>query len=151
MAQLDRNPEGLKMGELSARLMVTGGNVTGITDQLEEEGGSCGSPTQTTAAPIGGKLTPAGRGCSPTWRGPRALGRRPVRGIERPEKEQTIACSPSSSTGCSDPGVVAPNDKGEERRIDGEMNAALAAGNRTPIAGYQAKHFLWSRRQGRRR
>jgi DNA-binding MarR family transcriptional regulator len=38
MAQLDRSPEGLRMGELSRRLMVTGGNVTGITDQLVKEG-----------------------------------------------------------------------------------------------------------------
>jgi DNA-binding MarR family transcriptional regulator len=38
MAQLERCPEGLKMGELSKRLMVTGGNVTGITDLLEREG-----------------------------------------------------------------------------------------------------------------
>jgi DNA-binding MarR family transcriptional regulator len=38
MAQLERVPEGLKMGELTRRLMVTGGNVTGITDMLEEEG-----------------------------------------------------------------------------------------------------------------
>jgi DNA-binding MarR family transcriptional regulator len=38
MAQLERHPEGLKMTELSRRLMVTGGNVTGITDQLEQEG-----------------------------------------------------------------------------------------------------------------
>jgi enoyl-CoA hydratase/carnithine racemase len=27
--------------------------------------------------------------------------------------------------------------------MDAEMNAALAAGNRAPIAGYQAKHFIW--------
>jgi len=38
MAQLERHPEGLRMGELSRRLMVTGGNVTGITDQLVKEG-----------------------------------------------------------------------------------------------------------------
>ncbi len=38
MAQLERHPEGLKMTELSRRLMVTGGNVTGLTDQLEKEG-----------------------------------------------------------------------------------------------------------------
>lgn len=38
LAQLDRHPDGLKMGELSKRMMVTGGNVTGITDQLEKEG-----------------------------------------------------------------------------------------------------------------
>jgi DNA-binding MarR family transcriptional regulator len=38
MAQLERAPEGLKMNELSRRMMVTGGNVTGITDQLTTEG-----------------------------------------------------------------------------------------------------------------
>jgi DNA-binding MarR family transcriptional regulator len=38
MAQLERNPDGLRMSELSKRLMVSGGNVTGITDQLEREG-----------------------------------------------------------------------------------------------------------------
>ena len=38
MAQLERAPQGLKMSELSQRMMVTGGNVTGITDGLEEEG-----------------------------------------------------------------------------------------------------------------
>ena len=38
MAQLERKPEGLRMSELSKRMMVTGGNVTGVTDQLEKEG-----------------------------------------------------------------------------------------------------------------
>jgi DNA-binding MarR family transcriptional regulator len=38
MAQLERAPEGLKMNEVSRRMMVTGGNVTGITDQLVAEG-----------------------------------------------------------------------------------------------------------------
>ncbi|MCR6479928.1 MarR family transcriptional regulator [Variovorax sp. ZS18.2.2] len=38
MSQLERSPEGLKMNELSRRMMVTGGNVTGITDQLVTEG-----------------------------------------------------------------------------------------------------------------
>jgi len=37
MAQLERHPDGLRMGELSRRMMVTGGNITGITDQLERE------------------------------------------------------------------------------------------------------------------
>src|SRR2546430_15467715 len=38
MAQLERSAGGLRMNELSRRLMVSGGNVTGITDQLEREG-----------------------------------------------------------------------------------------------------------------
>jgi DNA-binding MarR family transcriptional regulator len=37
MAQLERHPQGLRMGELSKRMMVTSGNVTGIADQLEKE------------------------------------------------------------------------------------------------------------------
>lgn len=38
LAQLYRKPDGLKMKELSRNLMVTGGNVTGLTDELEREG-----------------------------------------------------------------------------------------------------------------
>ena len=37
MAQLERYPDGLTMGELSRRMMVTGGNITTIVDQLEKE------------------------------------------------------------------------------------------------------------------
>jgi DNA-binding MarR family transcriptional regulator len=38
MSQLERSQDGLKMKELSRRMMVTGGNITGITDQLVSEG-----------------------------------------------------------------------------------------------------------------
>ncbi len=38
MSQLERHPEGLRMNALSQRMMVTGGNVTGIVDQLAAEG-----------------------------------------------------------------------------------------------------------------
>ncbi|MEP7328379.1 MAG: MarR family transcriptional regulator [Betaproteobacteria bacterium] len=38
LAQLERHPQGLRMGELSRRLMVTGGNVTGLTSELVAEG-----------------------------------------------------------------------------------------------------------------
>jgi len=37
MAQLARAPKGLRMSDLSQRLMVTGGNITGLTDQLVAE------------------------------------------------------------------------------------------------------------------
>ena len=37
MAQLERAREGMKMNEISRRMMVTGGNITGITDQLVTE------------------------------------------------------------------------------------------------------------------
>lgn len=38
MAQLYRQPDGLKMKDLSRYLMVTGGNVTGVTDELVRDG-----------------------------------------------------------------------------------------------------------------
>jgi DNA-binding MarR family transcriptional regulator len=38
LAQLERHPKGLRMSQLSSYLMVTGGNVTGLTDQLVKEG-----------------------------------------------------------------------------------------------------------------
>ena len=38
MSQLERSQDGLQMKELSRRMMVTGGNITGITDQLVSEG-----------------------------------------------------------------------------------------------------------------
>jgi DNA-binding MarR family transcriptional regulator len=38
LAQLDRSPDGLSMGELSSLLMVSNGNVTGLIDRLANEG-----------------------------------------------------------------------------------------------------------------
>lgn len=38
LAQLERHPEGLRMSALSRYLMVSGGNVTGLTDQLVADG-----------------------------------------------------------------------------------------------------------------
>lgn len=61
MAQLERHPEGLRMGELSRRMMVTGGNVTGITDQLEREGLVLRVPDPQDRRASAVRLTPAGR------------------------------------------------------------------------------------------
>jgi DNA-binding MarR family transcriptional regulator len=61
MAQLERHPDGLTMRELSQRLMVTGGNVTGITDQLENEGLVVRAPHPSDRRAFFVRLTPAGR------------------------------------------------------------------------------------------
>ena len=37
MAALERNPDGLTMGELSSLLMVSNGNVTAVVDRLEKD------------------------------------------------------------------------------------------------------------------
>jgi DNA-binding MarR family transcriptional regulator len=61
MAQLERAPLGLRMNELSQRMMVTNGNVTGITDQLVGEGlvERCAVPGDKRAFRV--RLTPKGR------------------------------------------------------------------------------------------
>jgi DNA-binding MarR family transcriptional regulator len=61
MTQLYRNRDGLKMRDLSRYLMVTGGNVTGLTDDLERDGMVAreGSPTDRRAWIV--RLTPKGR------------------------------------------------------------------------------------------
>jgi DNA-binding MarR family transcriptional regulator len=61
LAQLEREPAGLTMGELSQRLMVTGGNVTGVTDQLEAEGMVRRMPHPRDRRATAVQLTPAGR------------------------------------------------------------------------------------------
>jgi DNA-binding MarR family transcriptional regulator len=61
LAQLFRYQDGMKMRELSRCLMVTGGNVTGLTDDLEKEGlvARESSPADRRAWIV--RLTPKGR------------------------------------------------------------------------------------------
>jgi DNA-binding MarR family transcriptional regulator len=61
MAQLERHPEGLRMGELSKRMMVTGANITGITDQLEQENLVQRIPDSTDRRVFSVQLTAHGR------------------------------------------------------------------------------------------
>jgi DNA-binding MarR family transcriptional regulator len=61
MAQLDRHPDGLRMGELSQRMMVTSGNVTGITNQLEQEGLVVRDAVPGDGRAYSVRLTPTGR------------------------------------------------------------------------------------------
>lgn len=61
MAQLIGHPQGLRMGELSRRLMVTCGNVTAITDQLVLEDLVERVPDMLDRRAYSVKLTAAGR------------------------------------------------------------------------------------------
>jgi DNA-binding MarR family transcriptional regulator len=61
LAQLERVPDGLKMSELSRRLMVTSGNVTGLADQLETEGLIVRDPVPGDRRATRLKLTAVGR------------------------------------------------------------------------------------------
>jgi DNA-binding MarR family transcriptional regulator len=61
LAQLSRHPQGLRMSALSSHLMVTGANVTGLTDQLVGEGWveRLNDPSDRRALIV--RITPAGQ------------------------------------------------------------------------------------------
>ncbi len=61
LAQLDRAPNGMTLGELSQRMMVTNGNITGVVDRLEDQGlvKRRASPSDRRVQYVG--LTAAGR------------------------------------------------------------------------------------------
>jgi DNA-binding MarR family transcriptional regulator len=61
LAQLDRAADGLSMGELSDRLMVSNGNVTGLVDRLVEEGLISRAPSASDRRQSRVALTPAGK------------------------------------------------------------------------------------------
>jgi len=61
LAQLDRAADGLTMGELSSRLMVSNGNVTGLTDALVREGLVSRLPDPGDRRSLRIRLTPEGK------------------------------------------------------------------------------------------
>lgn len=61
LAQLERHPSGLRMNALSRYLMVTGGNVTGLTDSLVDDGMVERVPDADDRRSMIVRLTPAGR------------------------------------------------------------------------------------------
>ncbi len=61
LAQLDGKPEGMRMGELSKRLMVTTGNITGLVDELVAEGLVQRLPDPTNRRASLAAMTPKGR------------------------------------------------------------------------------------------
>lgn len=61
LAQLERHPDGLRMNALTRYLMVTGGNVTALTDQLVTEGWVQRTPDAVDRRSLIVKLTAVGR------------------------------------------------------------------------------------------
>ena len=61
LSQLHRHPDGLLMSELSRRLMVTGGNVTGLAVSLESDGLIRREPVAGDRRATRLKLTPKGK------------------------------------------------------------------------------------------
>ncbi len=60
LSQLDRAQGGLTMGALSARLMVSNGNVTGVMARLEKDGLVRRKPSPADRRTVEARLTPRG-------------------------------------------------------------------------------------------
>lgn len=61
MAQLDKAPQGMTLGELSRRMMVSAGNVTGLVERLVQDGLVERRPAPADRRSALVLLTPAGR------------------------------------------------------------------------------------------
>lgn len=61
LAQLERHPDGLRMSALSRYMMVTGGNVTGLTEQLVADGWVERSPDPEDGRSVRVRLSARGR------------------------------------------------------------------------------------------
>lgn len=69
MAQLDKAPDGLSLGEVSRRMMVSNGNVTGLVERLAEDGLVERRASDTDRRSTYVRLTPAGRAAFATMAG----------------------------------------------------------------------------------
>jgi DNA-binding MarR family transcriptional regulator len=61
LAQLDRAPNGMTLGELSQRMMVSNGNITGLVERLVESGHVERRPSERDRRSQVIRLTPLGR------------------------------------------------------------------------------------------
>ena len=128
------------MSALSRFLMVTGGNVTGLTDELEKDG------------LVQRDAEPGDRRCYRVAL--TAKGRKAFEKIAANTSAGWSSCSAasampsgSSSTPCW-AGCACScrprHDNAQENAVLMSTDPALLAGNRRPQAGYRAEHFLWS-------
>src|ERR1700744_114547 len=61
MAQLDRAPDGMTLSDISKRMMVSNGNVTGLVERLAESGHLDRRPSDSDRRVQGVRLTKLGR------------------------------------------------------------------------------------------
>ena len=140
LAQLDRAPNGMTLGELSQRMMVSNGNITGLVDRLAEQGLIRRKPLPTR--PPRADRQPHARGAEVLPQhgaGQRRLGRRDFRRACR--RSDIEALMP-----------LLAKTKQSARKALRERRRVMSAANPVtlPLSGYQgAARRLRRGRQGR--
>lgn len=138
MAQLERAPDGLRMNELSRRMMVTGGNVTGITDQLVAEGLVRRIDVEGDRRAYRVCLTPKGREAFEHMA--RAHEDWIVRALCRPQRHRSQPPAPAAGQGQNP-------FSGRFMSITSAPPTPCAPSS-LPQAGTTARHFTWTFEDG---
>ena len=130
LAQLDRAPKGMTLGELSQRMMVSNGNVTGLVDRLVEQGliDRRPSPKDRRAQIV--SLT--------------AEGRKFFRAMARANGDWIgDMFADLSSDDIETLMRLLAKTKASARKCDRQRRLAMSAANPVtlPLAGYQARHI----------
>jgi DNA-binding MarR family transcriptional regulator len=86
MAQLEKAPDGLTLGQLSRRMMVSNGNVTGLVERLSRDGLLERRTNAADGRSVLVALTKEGRAGSPPWRKRMASGSPSSSGTSRTRK-----------------------------------------------------------------
>ena len=134
LAQLDRAPNGMTLGELLQRMMVSNGNVTGLVERLT----SRASWTAARRRPIGER-----RSCSLT-----VDGRRAFRAMARAHADWIGEMfGELSAAEIDDTDEACPASQGAPRTRPANESDYIANPVTLPLSGYKAQHVRLPRRR----
>lgn len=136
MAQLDRAPDGIQLGELSRRMMVSNGNVTGLVERLAQEELIDRQVSETDRRAVQVRLTPRGRTVFAAMARAHADWIAELVGALAPAEQEALSTQLSALKASVRPGGGTPP---KPKRQGGTMRRqnAIAA----PLAGFTPQHF----------
>lgn len=142
MAQLERAPDGLQLGELSRRMMVSNGNVTGLVERLAQEELIDRQVSESDRRAVQVRLTPQGRSAFAEMARAHADWIAELVGALGPAEQEALSTQ-LSALKASVGGTTA---KPKQARQGGTMRRqnAIAA----PLEGFTPQHFGFAIQDG---
>ncbi len=136
LAQLERAPDGIQLGELSRRMMVSNGNVTGLVERLAQEELIDRQVSETDRRAVQVRLTARGRAVFTEMARAHADWIAELVGTLDPSEQEALSTQLSALKASVRPGAPA---KPKQKRQGGTMRRqnAIAA----PLAGFTPQHF----------
>jgi enoyl-CoA hydratase/carnithine racemase/DNA-binding MarR family transcriptional regulator len=135
LAQLERAPDGIQLGELSRRMMVSNGNVTGLVERLAQEELIDRQVSETDRRAVQVRLTARGRAVFTEMARAHADWIAELVGALDPAEQDALSTQLSALKASVRPGGT----KSKPKRQGGTMRRqnAIAA----PLAGFTPQHF----------